>query len=115
MRVKVDLDGGSLESRLFGHGIGIHGIYVIGGIVHHDHLRISGFCSWGNVPPDKFRGDLSVVRFKMILEAWLSIDVGFPDHSRHFGMHFSISPVSVIIHIELSSCILDDSVGIVDA
>ena len=103
MRIEVDLDGGSLISRLFGHGVGVHCVDVIVGIVHHDDLRISGFCSWGDVSPDQFRGDLSVVGLEMILEAWLSIDICFPDHSRYFRMHFSISPVGVIIHIKLSS------------
>ena len=114
VRVQVDLNGRSLETRSLSHWVGVHGVYVVVGIVHHDHLGVSSLSSGSNISPDMFGGDLAVVGHKVIFEACPIIIVGFPDHSFHFGMSVSIMPVGIIVDFELSGSIFNESVSIVD-
>lgn len=83
--------------------------------VHNNNLRISSSGSRGSIPPNIFRGNLSVFWNKMILEAGFIIMVSLPDHSLHLRVGISEMPVGVIIDIELSLGVFDKSIGVVDA
>jgi len=113
-RSQVDLDGRSVVALLVSYGVGVHSDDVIVREIHNNNLRISGFRSRSNISPDIFSSYFSVSGLKVVLEAWLFINVGFPDHSFSFGMGRTIVPVSVVVNSELSCSIFDDSVSIVN-
>lgn len=98
-----------------GHWIGVHSIDVVIFIIHNDNLRISSGGSRGSISPNIFRGNLAVSWNEMVLEAGLVIMVGLPDHPLHLRVGISEVPVGVIIDVELSLGVFDQSVGIVDA
>lgn len=110
---QVDFNGRSIVTNSVSDWVGIHSVDVVVGEIHHDDLRISGLCSRNCISPDIFRSDLTVFGKEVALEASFVIVVGFPDHSFGFGVSVSEMPVGIIVNIEFSVGVFDDSVGIV--
>ena len=115
MRVEVDSDGGTVVSRLVSDRVRIHGIDVVVGIVHNNDLGVSSLSTRGDVLPDVLRCDFAVFGEEVALEAGLVINVGFPDHAGGFGVSVAEVPVGVIVNVQLSVGVFDNSVGVVDA
>ena len=112
--VEVDLHSRSVISSLVGRRVRVHRVNVVVLIVHHDHLRITSLSPRSNVFPNQLRSNLPICRLEMVLKTGLIIVIGLPNHPFSLGMSVSEMPVSVIVNIELSLSIFDDSVGIVN-
>ena len=111
---QIDLYHWSGVAFCLGNWVRIHGVDVVSSEVHNDHLGISGLSSRSYISPDILRGNLSIFRNKMILKAWLIINVSFPDHSWHSWMILVLMPSLIIINSEFSFRIFDESIGVVD-
>ena len=61
-----------------------------------------------------FRSDVTVVWLEMVSEAWLIVMIGFPDHALDSGVVSIVMPVFVVVDVELSLRVFNESVGIVD-
>lgn len=102
VRVKVNLDGGSLVSWLLSHGVGIHSVYVVSCVVHNNDLRVPGLCSGSYISPDVFGSNFSISGHEMVLEAGFVVIVSFPYHTFNLRVGVSIFPVGIIINLQLS-------------
>ena len=114
-RSEVNLDGRSVVSWFVSNRVRIHSIDMVIGVIHNYDLRISSLSSWSSSSPDIFWGNLAILRHKVVSKARLIIMVCFPDHSFFLWVNSSVSPVGIIIDIQLSVRVFDQSVSVIDA
>jgi len=102
IRSQVNFDGRPVIARDVGYWIGIHGIDMVVGEIHHNDLRVTSFSSRHSVSPNILRRYFAMFWKKVALEAGFVIVVGFPNHAGCLGMSLPELPVGVIIDVELS-------------